>query len=130
MAGTLVERPLARILLVLGCLYAPYGWLVLIDYPWNSYRWQWIKMWLVLPGILVLVSQTIHLLPDWIGFLIMGAVSCGIVVLSTVLAARSKRSAIIVSIVVGLLSCENSWISYRLFLYRAFKLDAAGVNAA
>ena len=116
MPGTFIDRPIARMLLVLVCLYAPYAWLVLIDYPWDSYRWLWIKMWLVLPGILVHLSQTIHLLPDWMGFLIMGAVTCGIVVLSTVLAARSKRSAIIVSIIVGLLSCANSWISYRLFL--------------
>ena len=117
MAGTLIDRPIARILLVLVCLYAPYAWLVLIDYPWDSYRWHWIKMWLVLPGILVHLIQAIHLLPDWMGFLIMGAVTCGIVALSTVLAARSKRSAIIVSIIVGLLSCANSWIAYRLFLF-------------
>ena len=91
MDGTLIDRPIARILLVLVCLYAPYAWLVLIDYPWDSYRWLWIKMWLVLPGILVHFSQTIHLLPDWSGFIIMGAVTCGIVALSTVQAARSKR---------------------------------------
>ncbi len=116
MTGTNLDRPTSRILLVLVCLYAPYAWLVLMDYPWDSYRWLWIKMWLVLPGILVHAVQAIHLLPDWVGFLIMGAVTCGIVALSTVLAARSKRSAIIVSIMVGLLSCANSWISYRLFL--------------
>jgi hypothetical protein len=116
-SGTFIDRPFARMLLVLACLYAPYSWLVLIDYPWDGYRWLWIKMWLVLPGILVLVNQTIHLLPDWIGFLLMGTVTCGIVALITILAARSRRSAIIVSIVVGLLSCGNSWISYLLFVF-------------
>ena len=63
MTGTLNDRATARILLVLFCLYAPYAWLVLIDYPWDSYRWQWIKMWPVLPGILVHLNPTIHLLP-------------------------------------------------------------------
>jgi hypothetical protein len=116
MARTLLDRPIARILLALVCLYAPYAWLVLIDYPWDSYRWLWIKMWLVLPGILVHLIQAIHMLLDWMGFLIMGAVTCEIVAVSTVLVARSKRSAIIVSIMVGPLSCGNSWISYRLFL--------------
>jgi hypothetical protein len=116
MTGTLLDRPIARILLVLVCLYAPYAWLVLIDHPWDAYRWLWIKLWLVHTGILVLLSRTILLMPDWMGFLIMGAVTCGIVALSTVLAARSKRSAIIVSVIVGLLSCANSWFSYRLFL--------------
>jgi hypothetical protein len=74
-------------------------------------------MWLVLPGILVLLNRRIHTLPDWMGFLIMGAVTCGIVGLRTALAAGSKRSAIMVSLIVGLLSCANSWISYRLFLF-------------
>ena len=117
MAGTLLDRPIARILMVLVCLYAPYAWLILIGYPWDSYRWLWIKLWLVLPGILIHLIQAIHLLPDWIGFLIMGAVTCGIVLLSTVLAARSKRSAIIASVIIGLLSCANSWITYKLFLF-------------
>jgi hypothetical protein len=117
MARTLLDSQIARILMVLVCLYAPYAWLVLIDYPWDSYRWLWLKMWLVLPGILVRLIPAIHLLPDWMGFLIMGAVTCGIVLLSTVLAARSKRSAIIVSIIVGLLSCANSWVAHRLFLF-------------
>jgi len=71
----------------------------------------------VLPGILVHASQPIHLLPDWIGYLIMGAVTSGIVALITILAIRGKRSAIMVSVVVGLLSCANSWISYQLFLF-------------
>jgi len=117
MVGTLIDRPIGRILLVWMCIYVPYSWLVLIAYPWDSYRWLWIKLWVVLPGILVLLIPAIHLLPDWVGVLIMGAVTCGIVAVSTVLAARSKRSAIIVSIIVGLLSLSNSWISYWLFLF-------------
>jgi hypothetical protein len=82
----------------------------------GCYRWQWIKLWLLLPGILIHLIQAIHLLPDWSGVMIMGAVTCGIVAVSTILAARSKRSAIIMSIIVALLSRANSWISYRLFL--------------
>ncbi len=117
MAGQGFDRPSARILTVLACLYAPYAWLVLIDHPWDGYRWHWIKMWPVLPGILVHASQTIHLLPDRIGYLIMGAVTCGIIALVTILAARSRRAAIIVSVLVGLLSSANSWISYQLFLF-------------
>jgi hypothetical protein len=33
MARTLVDRPIAQFVLVLICLYTPYAWLVLIDYP-------------------------------------------------------------------------------------------------
>lgn len=117
MVGALLDQKPARILLVLVCLYAPYSWLVLMNYPWNGYRWHWVKMWPVLPGILVHVNQTIHLLPDWIGYLIMGVVTGLIVTLITMLAARSRRSAIIVFFIVGLVSSVNSWISYQLFLF-------------
>jgi hypothetical protein len=117
MARTVLGRPIARILLVLVCLYAPYAWLLLIDYPWDRYRWLWIKLWVALPGILALFVPAIHLLPDWMGFLIMGAATCGVVAVSTVPAARNTKSAIIVSVIVGLVSCANSWISYRLFLF-------------
>jgi hypothetical protein len=116
MARTLLDNPIARIAPVLVCLNALYACLVVIDYPWDSYSWLWIKLWLLLPGTLVHLIRAIHLLPDWMGFLIMGAVTCGIVAVSTVLAAGSKRSAIIMSIIVALLSRANSWISYRLFL--------------
>ena len=34
------------------CLYAPFAWLVLIDYPWNAYRLSWLKLWPILPGFL------------------------------------------------------------------------------
>jgi hypothetical protein len=74
-------------------------------------------MWLLLPGLLIHLIQAVHLLPDWMGFLIMGAATCGIVAVGTVLAARNKRSAIIVSVIIGLLYSANSWIGYRLFLF-------------
>jgi hypothetical protein len=38
------------LLLTLGCLYLPFSWLVLINYPWNEYRLLWLKLWPVLPG--------------------------------------------------------------------------------
>jgi hypothetical protein len=117
MARALSNRPSSRILLVLVCLYAPYAWLVLIDGPWDSYRWLWIKLWLVLPGIPVLLNQAIHQLPDWMRFMIMGAVACGIVALCTFIAARSSRSSIVVSIIIGALSCANSWSAYNMFRF-------------
>ena len=73
-------------------------------------------MWLLVPGILVHLIKATHLLPDLIGFLIMGAATCGIVDLGAMLAARGKRSAITVSVIIGLLSCANSWINYKSFL--------------
>ena len=48
------ERRLAALSLVHAalCLYLPFAWLVLIDYPWTSYRVSWLLLWPILPGFL------------------------------------------------------------------------------
>ena len=37
---------------VVFCLYAPFSWLFLIDYPGTSYRLFWIRLRPILPGFL------------------------------------------------------------------------------
>jgi len=34
-------------------MYAPYSWLLFIDYPWSDYHWLWVKIWLGLPGLVL-----------------------------------------------------------------------------
>jgi hypothetical protein len=111
------EGLLSRICLALGCFYAPYAWLLLMAYPWNAYRWHWIKMWPVMPGLLVHASQTIHSQPDWVGYLAMGGVTSVIITSIILLVRRNWQTAIVVSIVGGLLSSVNSWIAYGLFWF-------------
>ena len=46
-------RASASLAVVGLCLYAPFSWLLLIDYPWGSgYRIFWLKLWPILPGFL------------------------------------------------------------------------------
>lgn len=33
-------------------LWLPFAWLVLVDHPWNGYRWFWIQSWPILPGFI------------------------------------------------------------------------------
>ena len=117
MTRALLEKPAARVVLMLTCLYVPYAWLLLIPDPWDSYRWQWIRMWPILPGLLVMLVPSIHDLPHGIGFFMMGLATSALAAPITIVAARSKWPAIVVAIVVGLLSCANSWISYELFRF-------------
>ena len=37
------KAPIVRMLICLFCLYAPYSWILLIDYPWNGYRWHYLS---------------------------------------------------------------------------------------
>ncbi len=69
------DRPLPRITMVLLSLYAPYSWLLLIDHPWDSYRWHWIRMWPVLPGLLVHAIPAVHRQPERVAYLAMGLVT-------------------------------------------------------
>jgi hypothetical protein len=110
-------RALRQVAMALASLYAPYAWLLLIDHPWNSYRWHWIHMWPVLPGLLVHAIPAVHRQPDWVGYLLMGAVTVLILIPIVVLAQRNLRTAILVAVVVGALSSANAWIAYELFLF-------------
>jgi hypothetical protein len=57
--------------LVLLVIYAPYCWLIFMDYPWDSYRWQWMRMWPVLPGFVIYFLTAVCVprswLPQWTG---------------------------------------------------------------
>jgi len=33
------------------CLYLPFSWVALMDYPWNSYHLHWVRILPVLPGL-------------------------------------------------------------------------------
>jgi hypothetical protein len=110
------DRPLPRVALALACLYAPYSWLVLIDHPWDTYRWHWIKLWPVLPGLLVHAVPVVHRQPDWLSYLAMGGVTALIIAPTILSSGRSRRAALITAAVVVLLSSANGWIAYQLFL--------------
>ena len=51
--------------LVAAAIYIPFGWLILIDYPWNEYRWMWISMWGYVFGIVpIKMMPAAHLIED------------------------------------------------------------------
>jgi len=47
-------------------VYLPYGWLVFMDYAWDSYRWHWIRIWPVLPGHVLCFLIERCLPPAWL----------------------------------------------------------------
>jgi hypothetical protein len=106
----------ARVIVALACLYAPYAWL-LGDFPWDSYRWTWIRMWPVLPALLIHMLPGVHLLPDALGYVAMGLTTAPVLAIVVLAAWRSPRWSIPVSLTVLVLSVVNSWIAYQLFLF-------------
>lgn len=99
-------------------LYAPYAWLLVIDYPWSDYRWQWIQSWLALPLLLpaTLASRVVEFeVLGTVSIIVMSALSLSLLWLLTSLAARSRWTLLILAIVVLTLSVFNALGAYNAF---------------
>ncbi len=97
----------------LACLYLPFAW-VIWDYPWDDYRWHWIKLWPILPGL----AAGMFLHPnDSAMALVSGAVAVLLLAFLTATGA-SGRAALVVSNGIALIGCGlESWLAYHLFLW-------------
>ena len=101
--------------LLLFCLYAPYAWILFVDYRWNDYRLFWLAAWPVLPGLVVglFVRGSTP-----VTMAAMGAFT-GAVVYATWLIVRLGRRrrwiVIAVATVVLALSILNAWFAYLVF---------------
>ena len=106
-------------------MYAPYSWLLFMEYPWSGYRWQWIRMWPALP-LLFIVSFTriAKHLDRWLKIDIDGA--AGVIILSALsllmlyglvrLGARGRWWLVITAALLLILSIANSCILHGGFL--------------
>jgi hypothetical protein len=97
----------------LACLYLPFAWVVR-DYPWDSYRWGWIKLWPVLPGIVA--GMFVHP-SEYAMNLVSGAVAVLLVVLFTRLGSSGRRALLGASGIALIGSLFESWFAYQLFLW-------------
>lgn len=100
--------------LLLACLYAPYAWILFLDYPWSNYRLMWLKAWPVLPGLGVGLFVR--------GFksqlAAMGVVTAAIGFAIWLIVQRRERrrgTVLVVAGVVLALSVVNSVFAYRVF---------------
>jgi hypothetical protein len=100
-------------LVTLACLYLPFAW-VLGDYPWDSYRWHWIKLWPVLPGLVA--GMFVH--PnDSAMALVSGATSVLLVLLFTRLGTSGRKTLVMANGVALVGSGLQSRLAYQLFLW-------------
>lgn len=111
------DRPMPRVAAALACLYAPYSWLLWIGGPLDSYRWSWIKLWPVLPGLFVHLIPAVHQLPDRVSMLLMAGVTAMIVAATLALVRRGEAISSSTLVIVVTLSCFNAWMAYQLYMY-------------
>ncbi|MFO0892585.1 MAG: hypothetical protein U0790_26015 [Isosphaeraceae bacterium] len=96
----------------LGCLYLPFAW-VIWGYPWDDYRWHWIKLWPVLPG---LVAGMVFHPDDSAVARASGAAAVLLVALLTVLGSRRRAALLVVNGVALIGSGLESCLAYGLYL--------------
>jgi hypothetical protein len=97
---------------ILVSLYAPFAWLLCLDYPWNGYRWFWTKLWPLLPGFIPGMLVHPHQ-PD--EFVVMGLATIGILLVAVCTGRRSR-----IAFAFGLLSCLLWSLLNSLSAYHAF----------
>jgi len=100
-------------------VYLPNTWVFWIDYPYNDYRWVWIKLTALLPAMLgtawlmQIFGLRNHLSDAW-NFVILGAVTACIVAAGVHLGRRSRRWLLAVCITMFAVQVFNAMGCYAL----------------
>ncbi len=99
--------------IIVGCLWLPFSWLLLMSGGWSDYRMSWLKMWPILPG---LVPGAYFFHPrDAIEFPAMGVTT---IILSSGLiwlACRGRKWLIAAAGIALLISIPSACIAYALY---------------
>ena len=98
---------------IMICMYAPYGWLIWDHYPWTEYRWGWIGMWPVLPGI-VPAAAFFHS-RETLEFAVMAVVTLLFAAVAGYVATRGRVWFLLMAAIVVSLSVLNSLAAYAAF---------------
>jgi len=98
----------------LACLYLPFTWLILMNYPWDSYRWHWIHRWPLAPG---LPAGLFFHSNQFVESFVAGMMTLGLVILLTWLGARGRKSFIAVNGLALILAGMESFVAYQLFWF-------------
>ncbi len=106
-------RTRRAVLVLLPGIYVPYVWL-LFDWPWDSYRLQWIALLWQIPGLVV--EMVVHPLQDWL-FELVTVMATLVFFFAALLPARwSHRSALFTGLIVFTLSLVASYLCHLAFL--------------
>lgn len=97
----------------LASLYLPFVW-VLGGYPWDGYRWSWIKLWPVLPGLIAgIFAHPNDVVMEWVS----GAVAVGLVFLLARVGTSGRKAMIAANGIALVGAGAESWLAYQLFLF-------------
>lgn len=102
---------------ILLCVYLPYSWLLWIDYPWNDYRWTWLAMSPLMPGLVpaVWVNAVTRLNSEYLTFPLAVLLTVIWIVALTLLGMRRRRYLIVAALIALVISIPCALGAYSLF---------------
>jgi hypothetical protein len=102
-------------IILLVALYAPFGWIVLFQGPWDEHRVLWLKSVPTLPGFIVRSLVFLEGQPEWLNYSLMGLVT--VLVLSALwqMGRRSYLAMVFAFVVGAAFSSWNAWMAYQAF---------------
>jgi hypothetical protein len=101
------------LLLTVLVLYLPFSWLLLIDYPWNSYRFLWLKLWCILPGFGIFLR--LHPMNQTIEFTAMAIMTLALMGLLTWVGSHNRTWLVVAGVLGFALEVYYSVIAYAVF---------------
>lgn len=100
-----------------AAVYLPFTWVFWIDYPWTDYRWLWVKLFPVLPGLLPSRLLLGHSAPEWLLFTLAGLITAAVVAIAARLAMRSRAwlAGVVAALLAASIPCAyGSFMAFRM----------------
>jgi hypothetical protein len=99
------------------CLYVPFSWILLLNYPWSAYRLFWLKLWPILPGCLAGFLPGPLLYGAHLPYELetMGVTTVLLLIMLTWLGFLSRRWLAIAAGIALLISVPSAVIAYGIF---------------
>lgn len=112
--GNRVRRGLLTFAAVFIALYAPFAWLLYLDFTTNNYHFQWLCLWPVLPGLVA--GLPFKAWYDDPGLIVAsGAATLLCLALLTLVGTRYRSGLVIAVVVASVISIPTSFLSWWLF---------------
>ncbi len=111
------NRPRAwvTLLCLLASLYAPFGWLVLFEGPWDQRRLSWIQSWPLLPGLVVQSLEPVAQASPEVSYSLMGGVTLAAFIFLYQLGRKGAAALLFACLLGAAFASLNSWLAFQAY---------------
>ena len=114
LVGVHARRIISAFAIVFFALYAPFAWLLQLNFTTNSYHFHWLCLWPVLPGLVVGIPLKPYY--DDSGFIAGSGIATVVLLLILTYVGVQFRFGLLFSVAAALvISIPTSIVSYWLF---------------